>query len=162
MFAGVEEVPPDQVFHVKDMYSKDTAELKLNLGIGAYRTDAGEPLVMDVVKKAEQAIVGKLCDASFNIEYLPIDGLPQFRAETLKLILGAESKAIAEGRVACCQSLSGTGALRMAAEFVACNLDATRTVFLCADIQRYRAQPLLPRLPCLAMMEVWGVNGAQL
>ena len=42
-----------------------------------------------------------------TVEYLPIDGLPEFRAETTKLILGEDSKAIAEGRVACCQSLSG-------------------------------------------------------
>ena len=56
------------------------------------------------------------------MEDLPIDGLPEFRKETTKLILGKASKAIAEGRVACCQSLSGTGALRLAAEFIAVNL----------------------------------------
>ena len=31
------------------------------------------------------------------MEYLPIDGLPEFRAETTKLILGKGSKAIKEG-----------------------------------------------------------------
>ena len=65
-----------------------------------------------------------------TVEYLPIDGLPEFRAETTKLILGEDSKAIAEGRVACCQSLSGTGALRLAAEFIAVNLGKDRRVFV--------------------------------
>ena len=64
------------------------------------------------------------------MEYLPIDGLPEFRKETTKLILGKDSKAIAEGRVACCQSLSGTGALRLAAEFIAVNLGKDRRVFV--------------------------------
>ena len=64
------------------------------------------------------------------VEYLPIDGLPEFRAETTKLILGKGSKAIKEGRVACCQSLSGTGALRLAAEFIAVNLGKDRRVFV--------------------------------
>ena len=65
-----------------------------------------------------------------TVEYLPIDGLPEFRAETTKLILGKDSPAIAEGRVACCQSLSGTGALRLAAEFIAVNLGKDRRVFV--------------------------------
>ena len=130
MFSAVELVPPDPTFHVKAQYQADPAELKLNLGIGAYRTDDGKPLVLDVVKKAEHAIVQQLSESSMDIEYLPIDGLPAFREETVKLILGADSPAIAEGRVACCQSLSGTGALRMAAEFIAVNLDSARSVYM--------------------------------
>jgi aspartate aminotransferase len=82
------------------------------------------------VKKAEQILVTKSCDNSNNKEYLPIDGLPAFRAETVKLILGKESKAIAEGRVACCQALSGTGALRIGGIFVANNLGKDRVIYL--------------------------------
>jgi aspartate/tyrosine/aromatic aminotransferase len=130
MFSGVSLVAPDAVFFVKQQYEECTAANKMNLGIGAYRTDEGEPLVLDVVKKAEQAVVDALVGSEINVEYLPIDGLPAFRAETTKLILGKDSKAIAEGRVACCQSLSGTGALRLAAEFIASNLGIDRTVHI--------------------------------
>ena len=129
-FDAVTQVPPDPVFFVSQQYAACTAAIKLNLGVGAYRTNEGKPLVLDVVKKAEQMVVAKLTDDSFNIEYLPIDGLPAFRAETVKLILGKDSKAIEEGRVACCQSLSGTGALRLAAEFIAANLGTDRTVHI--------------------------------
>jgi aspartate/tyrosine/aromatic aminotransferase len=129
-FDAVTVVPPDPVFFVSQQYQACTAEIKLNLGVGAYRTNDGKPLVLDVVKKAEQMVTDKLSDDSFNIEYLPIDGLPAFRAETTKLILGKTSPAIAEGRVACCQSLSGTGALRLAAEFIAVNLGTNRTVHI--------------------------------
>ena len=80
------------------------------------------------------------------MEYLPIDGLPEFRAETTKLILGKGSKAIKEGRVACCQSLSGTGALRLAAEFIAVNLGKDRRVFV-SDPTWVRPPPTLFRRP---------------
>ena len=129
-FDSVTQVPPDPVFFVSQQYNACTAAIKMNLGVGAYRTNDGKPLVLSVVKKAEQMVVNKLQNDTFNIEYLPIDGLPAFRAETVKLILGKDSKAIKEGRVACCQSLSGTGALRLAAEFIAANLGTDRTVHI--------------------------------
>ena len=130
-FSSVALSPPDAIFNIVTMYKADPAELKLNLGVGAYRTDEGEPLVLNVVKKAEKAITEQICEQNINLEYLPITGLPAFREETTKLILGSESAAIAEGRVACCQSLSGTGALRMGAEFVAVNLGQESKVYLC-------------------------------
>lgn len=41
---------------------------------GAYRTEEGKPLVLKVVRKAEQAIVN---DLSLNKEYQPISGNAQ-------------------------------------------------------------------------------------
>lgn len=81
------------------------------------------------MKKAEQDITDKILGDKLNVEYLPIDGMAEFRTETMKLILGKDSPAIAEKRVACCQTLSGTGALRIAAEFIALNLGKDRRVF---------------------------------
>jgi aspartate/tyrosine/aromatic aminotransferase len=81
--------------------------------IGAYRTEEGKPLVLKVVKKVEHAVV----NANHNKEYSPIAGEPAFCSASAKLMFGAGSKAIKEGRVATVQSLSGTGSLRLAAEF---------------------------------------------
>jgi aspartate aminotransferase len=72
-------------------------------------------LVLDVVKKAE----AKMLAAGYNKEYLPIEGLADFRKATVELLLGAGHPAAAAGRVACLQALSGTGALRVGAAFVA-------------------------------------------
>ena len=33
--------PPDPIFDISNRYKADPAALKLNLGVGAYRTDAG-------------------------------------------------------------------------------------------------------------------------
>ena len=65
-FDGVVSVPPDPVFFVSQQYKECTAKIKMNLGVGAYRTNEGKPLVLDVVKKAEQAVTDKLVDNKFN------------------------------------------------------------------------------------------------
>ena len=39
MFSGVEKVPPDPVFFVSQQYKECTAEVKMNLGVGAYGGD---------------------------------------------------------------------------------------------------------------------------
>lgn len=62
----------------------------------AYRTDDCQPWVLPVVKKVERLIVE---DGSLNHEYLPILGLPEFRAAASKVALGDDSAAIQEGRV---------------------------------------------------------------
>lgn len=56
--------------------------------------------------------------AAENKEYLPIQGLAEFNAATVRLLLGEGSAAAAEGRVATVQSLSGTGSLRVGAAFI--------------------------------------------
>ena len=53
-----------------------------------------------------------------NKEYLPVQGLQAFLDVTSAVILGKDSPLIKEKKVAIVQSLSGTGALRIAAEFL--------------------------------------------
>lgn len=107
--------PPDPILGVSEAFKKCTDARKLNLGVGAYRTEELQPYVLPVVKKAEQKIVNK----GENKEYLPIEGLDTFRKATVDLLLGADHPAIKEGRVAALQALSGTGALRVGAGFLA-------------------------------------------
>lgn len=57
-------------------------------------------------------------DENLDHEYLPILGLEGFRKASAKLILGADSKAIAEGRVGAAQCISGTGAVFTGAQFL--------------------------------------------
>ncbi|KAK9805264.1 hypothetical protein WJX72_009822 [[Myrmecia] bisecta] len=112
--ASVEQAPPDPILGVSEAFKADTSDLKLNLGVGAYRTEELKPLVLNVVKKAER----KMIEKDENKEYLPIEGLASFRKATVELLLGADNDAIKEGRIATVQSLSGTGSLRVGAEFI--------------------------------------------
>ncbi|XP_072966691.1 aspartate aminotransferase, cytoplasmic-like [Typha angustifolia] len=116
VFANVAQAPEDAILGVTVAYNKDPSPIKVNLGVGAYRTEEGKPLVLNVVRRAEQMLVN---DPSRVKEYLPITGLADFNKLSAKLIFGADSPAIQENRVATVQCLSGTGSLRVGAEFLA-------------------------------------------
>ncbi|GAQ81410.1 aspartate aminotransferase [Klebsormidium nitens] len=115
VWQGVEQGPEDPILGVTVAFNKDNHPDKVNLGVGAYRTEEGKPLVLDVVRRAEAAIVA---DRSVNKEYLPIIGLASFCKLSAQLILGADCPAIVEKRTTTVQCLSGTGSLRVGAEFI--------------------------------------------
>ena len=70
---------------------------------------------MPAVRKAEKLIAN---DDSLNHEYLPILGMEEFSDLATRMLLGDDSTPIKEGRVLSAQSLSGTGALRVLADFL--------------------------------------------
>lgn len=65
-FANIQAAPPIAVFKLTADYKNDQNPNKINLGVGAFRTEKGEPWVLPAVKKAEQAIVN---NAQLNKEY---------------------------------------------------------------------------------------------
>jgi len=114
MLGDVEQAPPDLVLGITEAFKADADPNKLNLGVGAYRTEELQPYVLNVVRTAEE----RMLQANENKEYLPIEGLPAFRTATVELLLGKDSKAVQENRVATLQALSGTGSLAVAAQFI--------------------------------------------
>jgi aspartate aminotransferase, cytoplasmic len=117
-FDSVPEEPEDAIFGIKRAYEADTDERKLNLGIGAYRTEDGRPYVLRCVIAAEERMLALEKEGKLNKEYLPIDGLPDFRRVTAELMYGKESAVLAHNRLAAIQTISGTGAVRVGAEFL--------------------------------------------
>jgi len=111
----VPQAPLDPILGMSQRYQQDTDPRKVNVSVGAYRTDEGKPLVLNSVKKAEKLL---LEDATLNKEYLAQRGDVEYAKLCQKLIFGSDSKLLKEGRVATVQTLSGTGALRLGAEFV--------------------------------------------
>uniref|UniRef100_A0A7N0TA67 Aspartate aminotransferase n=1 Tax=Kalanchoe fedtschenkoi TaxID=63787 RepID=A0A7N0TA67_KALFE len=116
VFAHVAQAQDDPILGVTVAYNKDPSPVKLNLGVGAYRTEEGKPLVLNAVRKAEQQLVA---DRSHVKEYLPISGLADFNKLSAELMFGADSPAILENRISTVQCLSGTGSLRVGGEFLA-------------------------------------------
>ncbi|CDK24602.1 unnamed protein product [Kuraishia capsulata CBS 1993] len=112
---NIPQLPPDPLFGLKARYTADTRTNKVDLGIGAYRDQDGKPWVLPSVKLAEKAIHE---DPAYNHEYLPIAGLQQFTSAAAKVILGSDSKALKDDKVVSVQTLSGTGALHVAALFI--------------------------------------------
>ncbi|CDJ29933.1 aspartate aminotransferase, putative [Eimeria mitis] len=80
-----------------------------------------------VVREAEAEL---LKDETLDKEYLPIDGLPELKPLTQSLLFGEDSEAIAAGRIASSQSLSGTGALRVVGDFIKHFIPQAKTVYL--------------------------------
>ncbi|KAL4577028.1 hypothetical protein LXL04_013129 [Taraxacum kok-saghyz] len=109
-FDSITMAPLDPILGVSEAFKVDTSDLKLNLGVGAYRTEELQPYVLKVVKKAENLML----ERGENKEYLPIEGLAAFNKATTELLFGV----IHEQRVATIQGLSGTGSLRIAAALI--------------------------------------------
>ncbi|XP_059154230.1 aspartate aminotransferase, mitochondrial-like [Physella acuta] len=113
IWSNVEMGPPDAILGVTEAFKKDTSPKKMNLGVGAYRDDAGKPYVLPSVKKAEDSIV----QAGLDKEYAGIIGVPDFYNAAIKLALGADSPVLKEKLNVTTQAISGTGALRIGANF---------------------------------------------
>lgn len=62
----------------------------------AYRTDEGKPWVLPIVRKVEKSLAE---DETLNKEYLPVLGLESFSNAATSMLLGENSKVLAEGRV---------------------------------------------------------------
>jgi len=111
----VKAAPLDPILGMSQRFQTDTDARKVNVSIGAYRTDDGKPLVLSCVRKAEQLVVA---DKAANKEYLPQRGDVVFNNLCAQMLFGEDSKLVKDGLVAVAQTLSGTGSLRLGAEFL--------------------------------------------
>ena len=60
MFNNIQLAPPVEVFQLGRDFLADSDQNKINLGIGAYRTQGGKPWVLPVVRKAEMILAEKI------------------------------------------------------------------------------------------------------
>lgn len=125
-FESVDLAPPDLIFGLVGEFKADKDPNKISLLIGAYKTEEGKSYVLPVVRSVEKAMAN---DETLDHEYLPIEGMESLSSAASRLALGAESKALVENRVAYVQSLSGTGAVRLALQFLN-KFHAVKTVYV--------------------------------
>ncbi|XP_064807990.1 aspartate aminotransferase, mitochondrial-like [Oncorhynchus masou masou] len=125
-WSEVQMGPPDPILGVSEAYKRDTNPKKMNLGVGAYRDDQGKPYVLSCVRKAEAQIAAKKLDK----EYLAIGGLGDFTKACAKLALGDNNEVIKSGRNITVQTISGTGSLRIGANFLSRFHTEARDVYL--------------------------------
>ncbi|KAF4685869.1 hypothetical protein FOZ60_005977 [Perkinsus olseni] len=111
IFESCDLAPPDPILGTATAYKADPSPNKVNLGIGAYRDEEGNPKVLDVVRKVDQQLAA---DMKVDKEYAPIDGYPALKPLSQRLLFGESSD-----RIASSQALSGTGSLRLIGEFAA-------------------------------------------
>ncbi|MFQ1048563.1 amino acid aminotransferase [Avibacterium paragallinarum] len=114
MFENINATPADPILGLGEAFKADNRSNKINLGIGVYKDAKGNTPIMKAVKAAEQ----RLLDVETSKNYLAIDGVADFNARTQVLLFGESSPIIKNQRAKTVQSLGGTGALRIAAEFI--------------------------------------------
>jgi len=106
-------MPADPILGLLDKYKKDENPLKIDLGVGVYKNELGHTEILDCVKKAEKYRL----ETEDTKVYIGPTGSAQFNDEMSKLIFGTH-KALFEDRVRTISTPGGTGALRVAAEFI--------------------------------------------
>lgn len=114
-FNDISQLPDDPIFGLPIAFAADPRPNKVNLGIGAYKTADGYPLVLASVRKAESILLRK----HLNKEYLPIEGDCEFLQYALQLLLGRDSLLWQTGQFFIAQSVGGASALRTGGEFLA-------------------------------------------
>lgn len=104
----------DPILGLNVAFRKEPRDFKVNLGVGAYKTASGEPLVLASVQQADLA----LAQAHQDKEYLPIDGHQDYLNKLTKVVFGPLSLA---DRLYAAQVVGGTGALRIALDYLKMN-----------------------------------------
>ncbi|NKG32937.1 Aminotransferase [Erwinia rhapontici] len=122
MFERIAAAPADPILGLADLFRADDRTNKINLGIGVYKDETGKTPVLTSVKKAEQYLL----ENETTKNYLSIDGIADFGRCTQELLFGADSALISNHRARTAQTPGGTGALRIAADFIATQTSAKR------------------------------------
>ena len=125
IFAAVEMAPRDPILGLNESFNADTRTTKVNLGVGVYFDDNGKLPLLGAVRAAEKARL----EAMPPRGYQPIEGTPAYNQGVQKLIFGADSALLADGRVVTAQALGGTGALKIGADYLK-QLLPNATVFI--------------------------------
>lgn len=114
MFETINPAPEDSILGLTVAFQKDSNPNKINLGVGVYKDGNGQTPVLATVKEAEE----RLLRSEATKSYLPIDGLAAYAALSQQIVFGSGHDILAAGRAATVQTPGGTGALRVAADFV--------------------------------------------
>jgi aspartate/tyrosine/aromatic aminotransferase len=114
MFEAIQAAPPDAILGITEAFKADPNPKKINLSVGVYQDNTGKTPVLESVRKAGQLVQERLKTMS----YLPIPGSPAYASVVQQLMFGAGHEVEKSGRAATSHTPGGTGALRVAADFI--------------------------------------------
>ncbi|MFA7691981.1 MAG: aspartate/tyrosine/aromatic aminotransferase [Candidatus Hydrogenedentes bacterium] len=114
MFETIQMEPPDSILGLTEAFQKELNPQKINLGVGIYKDEHGETPTLNSVKQAETQLLA----ANLPKNYFPIAGVPAFGNIVQQLVFSKEHPAIMQNRCRTAHTPGGTGALRVAADFL--------------------------------------------
>lgn len=122
MFERVTAAPADPILGLNEAFASDPRTDKVNLGVGVFMNDDGVTPILATVKEAEN----RLLQGETTKSYLAISGDPEYDAQVQGLLFGQNSEIVANSRARTAQTPGGTGALRIAADFMKRELGVER------------------------------------
>ncbi|KAF6517096.1 hypothetical protein HZS61_002657 [Fusarium oxysporum f. sp. conglutinans] len=113
---AVPNIVADEIFSLAADYRLDQNTQKVDLLIGAYRSDDGNPCPLPSVLEAERRLLSQ--NDLGKHEYLPIEGDATYLRLAQKLLLGHDDQSELLQRIVSVQSVSGSGAIHIGAAFL--------------------------------------------
>ena len=115
MFQHVDPYAGDPILSLMEDFGKDSRSNKVNLSIGLYYNE--QSIVPQLA--AIQAAYPVINASNDKVKsYLPMDGLKTYNQATQALLFGTDSPARQAKRVVTVQTLGGSGALKVGADFL--------------------------------------------
>ena len=115
MFQHVDTYAGDPILSLMEEFGKDERTPKVNLSIGLYYNEDNIVPQLNAIQAAYKNIETSNDQVKL---YLPMDGLKPYNQATQTLLLGEHSPARAQGRAVTIQTLGGSGALKVGADFL--------------------------------------------
>lgn len=114
MFQNIEPAPRDPILGLTESFKEDPNPKKINLSVGVYQDSTGKTPILNSVHQAGKLVL----ERQKTMSYLPIPGSPAYASAVQKLMFGDAHEAVSSGRSATSHTPGGTGALRVAADFI--------------------------------------------
>ncbi|OQP31958.1 aromatic amino acid aminotransferase [Pantoea latae] len=115
VFQNVDAYAGDPILSLMETFKQDPRAHKVNLSIGLYYDEQGIIPQLQAVAAAEEQLKAEPQQASL---YLPMEGLNAYRSAIAPLLFGAEHPMLKANRIASIQTLGGSGALKVGADFL--------------------------------------------
>jgi aromatic-amino-acid transaminase len=115
VFQKVDAYAGDPILSLMEQFKEDPRSDKVNLSIGLYYDEEGTIPLLQAVAEAEARLNAQQHGASL---YLPMEGLNRYCHTIAPLLFGADHAVLAQKRVATIQTLGGSGALKVGADFL--------------------------------------------
>jgi len=114
MFEAIAPAPPDAILGLTEAFNADPHPEKISLAVGVYKDEHGKTPTLHCVREAE----ARLARVGGTKSYRPIDGAATYGAAVRGLLFGADHALLAANRAVTAQTPGGTGALRVAADYL--------------------------------------------
>ena len=113
MFGQLAPYAGDPILGLIDKFAADRRATKVNLGVGIYYDESGRIPVLGSIRAAALRVFS----ANQPTSYLPIEGNAEYCAHVGRLLFGERFEALC-GSLATVQSIGGSGAIKVGADFL--------------------------------------------